>query len=119
MRGESKDVVMGFASGYNAGQVVAFVHSLRAVGFNGTLVLGIESAQRHPVKSKELLKLFARCGLHTPHSTAVRSEPEPTCPSSLVGGEPLVAGRALADRGCRLCADAGTTCSRRTWAACD
>jgi hypothetical protein len=56
---------MGFASGYNAGQVVAFVHSLRAVGFNGTLVLGIESAQRHPIKHKELHKLFARCGFHT------------------------------------------------------
>lgn len=86
MRGESGDVVMGFASGYNAGQVVAFVHSLRAVGFNGTLVLGIESAQRHPVKSKELLKLFARCGLHT----LTLNHSEPTYPSSLVG-DPLVA----------------------------
>lgn len=39
---------------------MAFVRSLRSVGFNGTLVLGIDGAQRHPVKSKELLKLFAR-----------------------------------------------------------
>lgn len=36
------------------------MRSLRSVGFNGTLVLGIDGAQRHPVKSKELLKLFAR-----------------------------------------------------------
>lgn len=41
---QSPHFVMGLASGYTVGQVVAFIVTLRKTGFAGSIVLGMDGA---------------------------------------------------------------------------
>uniref|UniRef100_A0A7S0RRN2 Uncharacterized protein n=1 Tax=Pyramimonas obovata TaxID=1411642 RepID=A0A7S0RRN2_9CHLO len=57
---ESPDFVIGLASGYKMGQVVGFVVSLRASGFKGSIVLGVDGGTMRSKTGIPLKQLFAK-----------------------------------------------------------
>eukprot|EP00959_Pyramimonas_sp_CCMP1952_P341919 7162410-Pyramimonas_sp.AAC.1 len=57
---KSPDFVFGLASGYKMGQVVGFVVSLRASGFEGSIVLGVDGGTMRGKMGAPLNKLFAK-----------------------------------------------------------
>ena len=57
---ESPDFVIGLASGYKMGQVVAFVVSLRASGFKGSIVLGVDGGTMRSKTGIALKQLFTK-----------------------------------------------------------
>ena len=57
---EQPDFVLGLASGYAIGQVVGFVVSLRAVGYNGSIVLGVDGGTMRSRAGIPLKRLFTK-----------------------------------------------------------
>mmetsp|Transcript_23497 Transcript_23497/g.39367 ORF Transcript_23497/g.39367 Transcript_23497/m.39367 type:complete len:550 (+) Transcript_23497:243-1892(+) len=54
------DFVLGLASGYAIGQVAGFVVSLRAVGYNGSIVLGVDGGTMRSRAGIPLKRLFTK-----------------------------------------------------------